>query len=145
MTGHTAAIKIHGIGTVNQFTSGVASIDIPEDGEILAVLGHVSGAGMDALNDQAIAELSFLSTHQIEVNDARGSILDVMVRQGFLTNGGGATSAIVSISFPSGDGIPVNGGERLFLHTFGDAGVIPKATFMIYLSSGGARRRTRRR
>ena len=80
MSGHTAAIKIHGIGTINSFTSGVASIDIPEDGEILSVMGHVSGLGMDALGDQAIAELSFLSTHQIEVNDARGSILDIMVR-----------------------------------------------------------------
>jgi len=145
MSGHVTPIKIFGLGTINQFTNSVASIDVPADGEIIAITGHVSASGMDALDDKAYAELSFLSTHQIEINDARGSIIEVLIRQAFLTTGGGNSSENISLTFPAGYGIPVNGGERIHLHTFGDSGVIPKGTFVIYLAESGGRRAKRRR
>ncbi len=145
MSGHLAPIKIYGLASGSGFVSGVASIDIPEDGEILAVVGHVSASGMDALNDQAIAELSFLSTHQIEQNDSRGSILEVSVMQAFLTTGGGNASQTTLLTLNPGWGIRVNAGERIHLHTYGSTGVTPKATFMLYLSAGAPRRSQRRR
>ena len=145
MTGHVTPIKIFGEGTISVFSSDVASIDIPEDGEILSILGFVSGKGMDADGDQAYAELSFLSTHQIESNDARGSILEVATRMSLGAAGVAKSNESVVISFTPGSGIPLNAGERIHLHTFGSTGVTPKATFMLYLSTGGARRARKRR
>ena len=145
MSGHVTAIKIAGTGTVSVATNDVASIDIPSNGEIIAVMGYVTVSGFDALDDKGYAELSFLSTNQIAVNDARGSILEVTVRQSFLTSGGGNGSQMVTMTFPSGYGIPVNGGERIHLHTQGSTGNTPTAAFMIYLSEGGSRRAPRRR
>ena len=145
MTGHVTPIKIFGTGTTNQFTSDVSSIDIPEDGEILGIMGHISANGMNLADDKVYAELSFLSTHQIESNDARGSILEVMVQFGMLSSGAGPASQMITLSFIPGSGIPVNAGERIHLHTFASNGPVPKGTFMIYLSSGGARRSSRRR
>ncbi len=145
MSNHVTPIKIAGDGTISVTSNSVVTIDIPEDGEILAISGFVDGQGMDALDDKAVAELSFLSTNQIEVNDARGSILEVAIRQGFLTSGGGSVSQGVTLSFGPGWGIPVQGGERIHMHTFGSTGVTPNGNFIIYFSAGGTRRSTRRR
>jgi hypothetical protein len=145
MTGHVTPIKIFGEGTISSFSSSVANIDVPEDGEILAIMGFVSGKGMDGDGDAIYAELSFLSSHQIETNDARGSILEVAHRVVVGAAGAMQSSENVSIGFSPGSGIPVNGGERIHLHTFGSTGVTPKGSFLIYLSAGGARRATRRR
>ena len=145
MTGHVTPIKIYGKGTISAFTNSVAAIDIPEDGEILAVVGFITASGLDTIADQAIAELSFLSSNQIEINDARGSILEVAIRHGGDATGGGLASENVSVVFTPGSGIPVTAGERVHLHTFADTGVTPKGTFLMYLSSGPARRSKRRR
>ena len=144
MTGHVTPIKIFGTGTVSVVTNDVAAIDIPEDGEILAILGTLNATGM-ADADRASVELSFLSTNQIQVNDARGSILEVTIRSVISTNGGLVTAESVALSFTPGSGIPVNAGERIHLHTEGTSGVTPVGMFMIYLSAGRAKRASRRR
>ena len=145
MPGHMTPIKIAGAGTVSVTSNSVVQIDIPEDGEILAISGFVDGSGMDALNDKAVAELSFLSTNQIEVNDARGSILETAVRVAGNTGGFAKGSEHVTLSFTPGSGIPVSAGERIHMHTFGSTGVTPNGNFMLYLSAGGAKRARRRR
>ena len=144
MTGHVTPIKIFGAGTISVATNDVAAIDIPEDGEILAILGTLNASGMDDA-DRASCELSFLSTNQIQINDARGSILEVSIRSVLSTNGGLIAAESVALSFSPGSGIPVNAGERIHLHTEGTTGVTPTGMFMIYLSAGRAKRASRRR
>ena len=144
MSRHVSTIKIFGVGTVSVFTNSVAAIDIPEDGEIVAIVGTVQGMGMGA-DDTATAELSFLSTNQIDTNDARGSILEVSTRTGAVsTNGQAKSSDNIALSIP--DGLPVNAGERVHLHTRGSAAVTPEGVFTLYLrTTGGGRRVGRRR
>jgi len=140
-----SVIKISGTGDVNATTNDVASIDIPEDSLIVGVYGLITGAGM-ATEDLAQAEISFLSTNQIGVNDARGSIMEVSVMTNTVTTSGQAqASSELFMSLP--DGIPAAAGERVHLHTFGSAGVTPSATFTLYLvtTPGTGRRATRRR
>lgn len=136
-------IKIAGTGTVAVTTDGVASIDVPEDGEIVAIAGVVYGTGM-ADDDRAMAEISFLSTSQFGVNDARGAIVGLVVQVGVVTTSGQAQAQDSGVIVFGGAGIPVNAGERIHLHTSATTGVIPSATFMLYMTTTGGGRRSRK-
>ena len=101
--------------------AATANIDIPENGLIKAVNWSIDLGGMDALGDKYLAHLSFASTTQAGVNDARAPISFFSAAQNFLTSGGGIVSDKF-ISFGQ-DGINVSAGERLYLHAVGSTGV----------------------
>jgi len=136
-------IKVFGTGDISTTTNDVAAIDIPEDGLILGVMGTVSGAVGD--EGELQAELSFLSTNQFQVNDARASIMEVNHMAGNLTTSGipeGSTQIWMSIP----DGIPVSAGERIHMHTRASTGNTPTGSFQLYLTfTPGTGRRSQRR
>lgn len=137
-------VKIAGTGTAGATSNDVASIDIAEDGFIVGILGYIEALALSS-GDAAIAELSFLSTQQQQANDARGSIMEIIIQAGaVVTSGNTKASENVFMSLP--EGIPVAAGERIHLHTFADSGVTPLGVFMLYLSfSPGTGRRAQRR
>lgn len=151
-------IKVSGTVPANVTTSGIASIDIPEDGEILCIGGvitgiHVVAPGSTNANEsvQLAAELSFLSTNQIGVNDARGTIAGLGLAMALLfgeaaeTGGGGFKFSEMADICPP-EGIPVNAGERIHLHGYSSrAEYTAKATFLLYLKTAGGARRARKR
>ena len=102
-------------------SAGTATIDVPEGGLIKAVNWSVRLGGMDALGDYYLAHISFASTTQAGVNDARAVISFMAASQNFLTSGGGVASDKF-ISFGT-DGIAVAAGERIYLHAVGATGV----------------------
>lgn len=126
--------------------AGTATIDVPENGQIKAVSWSVTLGGMDALSDSYIAHISFASTTQAGVNDARAIISMFCAAQNFLTSGGGVMSDKF-VSF-GGDGIAVAAGERIYLHSQGSAGVsAANQEIIIYFAFGRppSRAATRRR
>ena len=137
-------IKIAGTGSANATTNSVSNIDIPEDGELLALIGTLYGAEM--VDDSRVtSELSFLSTNQIRVNDARGSIMEISHRMSNLTTSGQTVaSTTVSLSLP--EGIPLQAGERIHLHTqSSQASVVPTAVYTMYIRLQGRGRRSNKR
>ena len=127
-------------GSVNS----AGAIDIPQDGVVENILAWMNPLGLDALSDQCRIELSFGSVNSFDANDARISILEVAVAQNFLTTGGGVSSAPL---WMGGINIPVAGGERVHLHTFGSTGVTGTGGAYLYFDARGIAptRRTRRR
>jgi len=101
--------------SVSTSTDSAASLDIVEDGQIIGMNLDIDATADDALNDGATAEVSFASVSAFATNDTRASIIAAGVHQGFLTTGGGAVAKSSLIAFGQ-DGIPVSGGERLYLH-----------------------------
>jgi len=137
--------KLDGSGTAGLDPhNAVVSADIQADGFIEGVLGILDGFGMDALSDNAAAELSFMSTNTFGTNDTRGSIMMVRCRQNFLTSGGGANANNVFVAFGQ-KGIKVNAGERIYVHTQAAAGVTPKFVFYVYVRESGSARSSERR
>jgi len=119
----------------------LAQLDIQFDGEIIAVWGTLT-ADLDADQELIRAEVSFLASNTIGLNDARGSILEIGMQQGFTTSGShvGAVNAGLS-----GLMIPVMAGERVFLHAQATAGIAGIATFYLYTRDTGRPRLRRRR
>lgn len=95
--------------------NSVASIDIPQDGELESVFwaaGMVTGADVDQT-----WQLSFASVIQA-VNDARNVISSIRLIHDFTTSGA-AMAAVNQLDLLSG--IPVAAGERVYLHGSGTA------------------------
>ena len=151
-------IKVSGAIAANDTDQNdIAAIDIPEDGEILAVGGILIGdydpgpAASANFTIALIAELSFLSTNQFGANDARGTIAGIGCTcilhwsEAAETGGaGGKLSEFGNITFP--EGITVNAGERIHLHgssSLTDATAV--ASFLLYLKTKGGARRARSR
>jgi len=122
----------------------VASIDVPEDGDIVGIHGNLAAAGMDAAGDSVEVELSFLSTNQLGTNDARGSLMALDVRNTVATVAA-ITNDSLSTFIGIPDGIPVNAGERIHLHRIVSTGASARARFDIYFKTSKVTRRTRRR
>lgn len=151
-------IKISGNVLAAATSDGIAALDIPEDSEIISIGGGIMGeftpipAAATSLTLQLAAELSFMSTNQIGVNDSRGSIAGIVCACCLFAmadpetgSAGGNLSEFNSIAFS--EGIGVNAGERIFLHGFSNTvALTATATFMIYLKTkGGGRRSAKRR
>lgn len=136
--------KLEGTGTGGATSNDVVSVDIQNDGLIEGVWVQVTATGMDALNDNCRAEVSFLSTNTFGTNDTRGSILIVSAFQSFLTSGGGLSGGQGFVTFAKG--IPVVAGERIHCHTTGSTGVTPTVTAFLYVrTTSNARSSGRRR
>jgi hypothetical protein len=100
--------------------------------------------GADALSDGSAAELSFLSSSQFADNDTTGSILGLECAQGFLTTGGGQVRAAQYVPMD----VPVNSGERIFLHIQvrgSPTEVLTRAWIFIEEKPGSSRARVARR
>lgn len=151
-------IKVSGVFIAATTTDSAASIDIPEDGEIVSIGGSIYGdfapsPGVFANQSLiVISELSFLSTNSIGSNDARGSIAGMlcvnMTHFGeAVETGAGASkfSEIADIN-PEG-GITVNAGERIHLHMSSNtANLVGASTYYLYMKTrGGGRRAPKRR
>jgi len=135
-------IRVHSSGTTT--SDSVASVDIPEDGDIVGVHGNIAASGLDADADGCQVELSFLSTNQLGTNDARGSIMSMDVRNTAATVASIAQNSLSTyVSFQ--DGIPANAGERIHMHRIVSTGVNARARFDIYFRTTKVTRRTRRR
>ncbi len=118
----------------------VASFDVQLDGEIKALLMSADASGADALNEGVLAELSFLSSNTFANSDVRGSLMTIQIRFGVLTSGGMNASENYHVS---GLEVPVNAGERIFLHV-SDQGTLTGRNVYAYLyikDKGTSRRR----
>ncbi len=127
---------------------GAAQIDIPEDALIVGVDWDMAASDLDSVADSALAQLSFLSTNQFSVNDARGVISSISIRAN--NTEGTATNPIVSsvqkFVNMENPGLSVAGGERLHLHLSLSTGVAVSVRCVVHLSvRGTAVRRSRRR
>lgn len=124
----------------------LASVDMIQDGKIMAVAAHLTPKNPGSSDESLRAELSFLSTNQIQSNDARGSICKIEEEIVFAT-GVGRQSFGRSLFFEFPGGIPVNAGERIHLHSSGSTGADAEITFDMYVDfvGSGSRGASRRR
>jgi len=118
-----------------------AQIDIAEDGEIIGwswAVWAVAGADGATL----AAEISFGSQNSLTANDNRASIDVVRLIQ----EGTAAVNAI-NKSSPSGVRIPVQAGERIYLHTTVGTFTSGAYNVLLYVEQGSSSTRpsTRRR
>lgn len=113
--------------TIQMFDDGatigdsVATIDIPDDGEINAIYLSIRGLTLDLEGDRAEAQLSFGSTSSFATNDGRTVLAHVDVAAsgaGAITNVSARSKTMMT--FP--DGIQVFAGERIHMHTRIDGG-----------------------
>jgi len=132
--------KFRGSGTGGTEDSN-ASIDIQAVGTITAM--HMSmTADLDADLEFCIAEISFLSSNTVGVNDARGSLMIVATANSQAAAG---TTVPAVNSGVSNVGIPVNQGERVHLHINATAGVTSVVHGYLYVDDALDQQRTRRR
>jgi hypothetical protein len=151
-------IKVAGNIPASVFTSSIVSIDVPEDGLIMGVQAlmvpnFVPAVGIrNNLTSHLVAELSFNSTHQININDARGTIAGIGVAiqelyaEATETGGGSGKFSETSNLWIDG-GLIVNAGERIHMHgSSSGLNLTADVTFLMYLkTSGGGRRALKRR
>lgn len=139
-------IKMNGVIPAG-LNDGIASIDIPNDGVITAVLLQIRQiSGMDAADDNIEFELSFLSSNTFGSNDTRGVIAGMSVSQQFLTSGGGIGATNLHLGSLN---IEVAAGERIHIHGNASAGNAGTAIAFLFIDDGigigGVRPRIRRR
>lgn len=130
------AIKMIGVAAGD----AAAAIDVREDSDIVAIAGTMTALDLDTEADFCRAELSFLSTNQMSTNDARGSLLQLEL-QGTVETLVGVMVPQTAIAVDLGDGIPVNAGERVYIHISTSTGVTPRAIFMLYMAQKAVTRR----
>lgn len=100
-------------GAAAATTDGVASMDIRADGLIVGVLLQIEMDGGGAADGQgAGVEISFLSSSGHSTNDTTGSIAGLYLETTFTTSG----AAVPALSQFIPMEVPVNSGERLFMH-----------------------------
>jgi len=139
-------VAIEIIGMYAAFTGGtqdaIAQIDIPSDGSITGI-DWDARANLDADNEVADIELSFIATNQNAQNDVRGRISSVSMSISLTTSG----ISMVSIQkFIGPIDLLVAGGERLYLHVVSTAGVTGAVKCGVHLDMiSSARRRSARR
>ena len=104
-------LQMYGAGSGGT-ENALASIDVPEDGQIVGVQWALE-ADMDADLEFIRCEVSFIATNTINTNDARGMISAIRGMLNLTTTGGSFAAINVYVPIPDLD---VSGGERLYLH-----------------------------
>jgi len=119
-----------------------AQVDIPQDGFLLGVDWDMN-AEFDANGEFLDVELSFIATNQLLTNDVRGRLSSVSA----FYRGVDPSDVVVSVQkYVDWKEISVSGGERLYLHLLGAAGVLSKTRCNLHLeTTGGTTRRSARR
>lgn len=134
-------IGMFGAGTGGT-ENAIASLDIPQDGFLLGCDWDMY-AIFDANNESLAVELSFIATNQLLTNDVRGRISSISAFNQLLTSGIAVVSVQKYVDFKE---ITVSGGERLYLHLIGVAGVVSTTRCNLHFEmSGGSTRRSARR
>lgn len=95
----------------------MASIDVPANGHLIGLDWEVLAAASGADFTDTF-EVSFGSTSQFATNDARATISSCAVGGDVTTSGATALHANKYVALPD---IPVNMGERIYLHGTGTA------------------------
>jgi len=137
----TTVIGMRAAGTGGT-ENALASIDIPFDGVITGVDWDCR-ADLDADTEQFNAELSFIATSQLALNDVRGRVSSVAAQISLTTSG----APVVSIAKWVGPmDLPVQGGERLYIHVVTTAGATSEVRCNVHVDSRTPpRRRSSRR
>lgn len=114
------AIGIYGAGTGGA-QDGLASVDVPQDGNLVGIEWSVRNLLIDADGEAFAAQVSFGSTGAFSTNDTRQVISQVCVGQADLVTSGYIVPSINQYTpLPN---LRVAAGERLYLHTNASAGV----------------------
>ena len=104
--------------------SSLVAVDVPRNGRITGVSWMIN-CDIDADLDQVIAQLSFGSVAS-QTNDSRQVISSCILGASQVT----AASAIrTDANFYDPQDLPVQGGERLFVHSIATAGIT--GTFLV--------------
>lgn len=127
-------------------TVNTVGVDIPADGTIEAItMGQHMEDASPVTGEGARCQLSFLG-EMVQVNDSRGVLCDTAERTFFadaarIALSGHGFCVVTPIS------IPVNGGERLFLHAVCDSAslIVDAVAFIFIRDKVDARPRIRRR
>jgi hypothetical protein len=128
-------------------TSVSSNIDIPANGIIRVVtMGLDIEDASPVTGEGGSAELTFLSSNQLTVNDSRGSICQVSQKTGFadaarLVLAGTPFCVLTPIA------IKVAAGERIYLHAVSEGSVLTTAVAYLFIDDGidVARAQVRRR
>jgi len=135
-------LQLYGAGTGGT-QNAIGSLDIPEDGNILGVqwAAYITA---DADQESMQAEVSFIATNLININDARGMISSIKTGAMVITTG--ISFSNINLWAPLND-LNVSGGERIYLHIISTAGVGSFVIAMVHLETRRptARRSRRRR
>ena len=129
-----SVIKLYVASSGTSLTS--ASIDIPADGVITALtVGMQIEDASPVITEGATAELSFLSSQTFATNDARGSLCQVARATAFadaarLVIEGSGFCVLTPIR------VPVNAGERIYLHVQADGSVVATAVAYLFVEDG---------
>ncbi len=134
---HTSTIQLYTTATQD----AAASIDVPDEGEILACQMSIYSGDINNLGDYAEAMLSFGSSSTFITNDARSVIHRVSTGVAGITSGFMQTWNTELMTY--GDGLKVFAGERIYLHTVAASCTITRvhALLVIGFKSFQARRR----
>ena len=138
----TMVIGLYGAIT-GDTQNAVASIDIPSDGFITGI-DWDGNVNLDADGETMNAELSFIATNQVAVNDVRGRISSVSAQVAVLTAVGEVAFNLQKWIGPMD--LSVAGGERIHMHFQSSTGVTGAVRCNIHLDSrtAAARRSARR-
>ena len=123
-----AVYKLRALGTGGTEDSA-ASLDIQFEGFITAIWGAMD-ADLDTADDTARFEVSFLSSNTHAVNDARGSLFQMRLREA--QTAAGANMAAVNGGI-GGIRVPVLQGERIHMHVEATAGVSSTCQCYLYV------------
>lgn len=145
--------KIRGTTVCNPNSSidDTAMVDIREDDTIVGVTMELSRDAFQG-DGSYYAELSFISTNQVDQNDTQGSIHSIEIRDvaDFAAPFGAPVPAEnIRIFLPTN--FAVSSGERIYLHFGGKNGQPTAAastivaTAYLHSTKAGTRRATRRR
>lgn len=128
-------------------TDADAVVDIPVDGNIVAVEWTVRATAGYGSDDFVTGQLSFIATHQLLQNDVRGAISNVIIAAGVLTTSGIPDAQANKYVLLPDPGIAVSSGERVYVHTLTSAVTAYHIQCIVWLGSRRAppRRSARRR
>src|SRR3990167_4701817 len=103
--------KIYANSTAS--ADAVASVDIQEDTVIEGLQMDLYQQGLTVQDEGSRWEVSFASTSGFSANDTRASIAGISNHLGVVTTGGAPQNAHLFVPC----NIPVQAGERLYVHT----------------------------
>lgn len=137
-----------GIQTIQMYsaadTDAAAVIDLPDDGELLAVTFDCRAILPNAADSEFAAyEVSFGSTSAFTSNDARQVIASMIISNDF-TSAVGGTRSDKSMRYSFEGGLEVFAGERIYLHVAVGAGgdnAVCRVHLLFKFKGGTTRRR----
>lgn len=112
MSKHTTIIQMYTAAD----TDAAASIDVPDDGVLLACGIQAHGSLFAADGDGFVAEVSFGSTNSNLANDARQVISSCAIFADLIGAAATMMRSEANTFRTFGDGVRVSAGERIYLH-----------------------------